>query len=237
MADDKIYTRACDLLGIEHPIVQTGMAGLYTSPELVAAVSDAGALGVLGCLNRSAEQVVADIRRIRELTSRPFGVNFVLHLRDDAAFEAALAEGVPVFSFFRGDPQEAVMRAHAVGAVTMHQITTPQEAARAVDVGVDVLVAQGHEAGGHNGPIPLAELLPQVLALAGERPVLAAGGLVDGRNLAWTLAAGAALGRRATTGRPFDPGAGRYRRLPPILYWRSPFCARLPGRRSAATPA
>jgi enoyl-[acyl-carrier protein] reductase II len=187
-----IDTRICDLFGIEHPIVQTGMAGMYTSPELVAAVSNAGALGVLGCLNRSAEQAVADIRRIRKLTNRPFGVNFVLHLRDDAAFAAALAERVPVFSFFRGDPEEAVARAHAAGAVTMHQITTPAEAARAVEVGVDVLVAQGHEAGGHNGPIPLAELLPQVLALAGKRPVLAAGGLVDGRDLARALAQGAA---------------------------------------------
>jgi NAD(P)H-dependent flavin oxidoreductase YrpB (nitropropane dioxygenase family) len=210
-----IHTRVCDVLGIEHPIVQTGMAGGYTNPELVAAVSNAGGLGVLGCLGRTADQAVADIRRIRALTERPFGVNFVLHVRDDTTFAACLAERVPVFSFFRGDdPAEAVARAHAVGAMTMHQITTPAEAARACEVGVDVLVAQGHEAGGHNGPIPLAILLPEVIALAGERPVLAAGGLVDGRDLAHVLRLGAAgilMGTRflATAEAPVSDGYKR----------------------------
>jgi len=186
-----IHTSACDVLGIDHPIVQTGMAQAYTNAELVAAVSAAGGLGVLGCLWRPADEAVAEIRRIRSLTDRPFGVNFVLHLCNEATFAACLAERVPVFSFFRGDPTEAVARAHAAGAVTIHQITTVEEAVHACAVGVDVLVAQGHEAGGHMGPIPLRTLLPEIVAVAGGRPVLAAGAMVDGRDLAAVLRLGA----------------------------------------------
>jgi NAD(P)H-dependent flavin oxidoreductase YrpB (nitropropane dioxygenase family) len=207
-----IHTRACDVLGIEHPIVQAGMSGRwFTSVELVAAVSAAGGLGVLGCYGRTADEVVEDIRSVRELTDRPFGVNFVLHVRDDEAFAAALAERPSVFCFFRGDPAEAVGRAHAAGAVVTHQVTTAAEARRACEVGVDVLVAQGHEAGGHNGPIPLAALLPEVVALAGDRPVLAAGGIVDGRDMAAALrigAAGVLMGTRflATPESPISAG-------------------------------
>lgn len=186
-----IGTTACDVLGIEHPVVQAGMARSFTNAGLVAAVSAAGGLGTLGCLGRPAEEAVAEIRRIRALTDRPFGVNFVLHLRDEETFAACLAERVPVYTFFRGDPTEAVARAHEAGAVTMYQATTVDEAERACAAGVDVLVAQGHEAGGHNGPVPLLSLLPAVVAVAAGRPVLAAGGIVDGRGLAAMLCLGA----------------------------------------------
>lgn len=194
-----MHTTACQVLGIEHPIVQAGMARYYTGAELVAAVSAAGGLGILGCLGRPADEAVAQIRRIRALTDRPFGVNFALHLRDEETFAACLAERVPVFSFFRGDPHEAIDRAHQAGAVTIHQVTTVEEAAQAVAAGADVLVAQGYEAGGHMGPLPLLTLLPAVVAVAAGRPVLAAGGLVDGRGLAAALclgAAGALMGTR-----------------------------------------
>jgi NAD(P)H-dependent flavin oxidoreductase YrpB (nitropropane dioxygenase family) len=168
------------------------MAGpWFTNAELVAAVSNAGGLGILGCLDRSANDAVTEIRRIRTLTDRPFGVNFVLHVRDDATFAACLAERVPIFSFFRGDPTEAVARAHEVGALTIHQVTTVAEAIDACNAGVDVLIAQGHEAGGHCGPQPLFSLLPEVVAVAGSRPVLAAGSIVDGRGLAAALCLGA----------------------------------------------
>src|SRR6478609_8865941 len=117
---DMIHTNACDVLGIVHPIVQAGMAGpWFTNAELVAAVSNAGGLGILGCLDRSADEDVAEIQRIRTLTDRPFGVNFVLHHRDDDTFAACLTERVPIFSFFRGDPAEAVARVHEVGALTI----------------------------------------------------------------------------------------------------------------------
>jgi nitronate monooxygenase/enoyl-[acyl-carrier protein] reductase II len=187
-----IHTPVCDVLDIVHPVVQAGMAERFTNAELVAAVSEAGGLGILGCLGRSANDALEQIRRIRTLTDRPFGVNFVLHVMDEDTFRACLAEHVAVFSFFRGDPAEAVERAHEVGAVTIHQITTVMEAERAWQVGVDVLVAQGCEAGGHMGPLPLLSLLPEVCATAGSRPVLAAGGIVDGHGLAGALCLGAA---------------------------------------------
>ncbi|MBK9125004.1 MAG: nitronate monooxygenase [Chloroflexi bacterium] len=187
-----IRTSACQVLGIDHPIVQSGMAGGYTSPELVAAVSNAGGLGVLGCLDRSPERARDDIDRIRSLTDRPFGVNFVLHLRNEETFRVCLDQKVPVFSFFRGDPETPVKQAHAAGAKVIHQITTVQEARQACDVGVDVLVAQGCEGGGHVGLLPLMSLLPEVVAAAGSRPVLAAGGIVDGRGLAAAMCLGAA---------------------------------------------
>src|SRR5919199_1429279 len=144
-----IHTSACEVLGVAYPIVQAGMARSNTSADLVAAVSAAGGLGVLGCLDRPPGEAVAEIRRIRALTDRPFGVNFVLHLLDADTFDACLAERVPVFSFFRGDPGDAVARAREVGARTIHQVTSVEEARHAGAVGVDVLVAQGREAGGH----------------------------------------------------------------------------------------
>lgn len=208
------HTPACDILGIEYPIAQAGMAREYTNAELVAAVSAAGGLGILGCLGRPADETVTAIRRIRSLTDRPFGVNFVLHRRNRETFEACLTERVPVFSFFRGDPEEAVSRAHAAGALTIHQVTTVAEAERAVAVGVDVLVAQGNEAGGHMGPLPLLAFLPAVAAVAGGCPVLAAGGIVDGRGLAAMLCLGASgvlMGTRflATLESPISPAYQR----------------------------
>jgi NAD(P)H-dependent flavin oxidoreductase YrpB (nitropropane dioxygenase family) len=107
-------------------------------------------------------------------------------------FRVCLANHVPVFSFFRGDPAEVVARAHDAGAVTIHQVTTVAEAERACAVGVDVLIAQGCEAGGHMGPLPLWSLLPEVVRVAESRPVLAAGGIVDGQGLAAALSFGAA---------------------------------------------
>lgn len=180
------------LLGVEHPVLQAGMARQYTSAELVAAVSGAGGLGILGCLGRPADECVTEIRRIRGLTDRPFGVNFVLHRLDQVAFEACLAERVPVFSFFRGgDASKVIAAVHAIGGVTIHQVTTALEADRAIADGVDVIVAQGREAGGHSGPIPLSALLGDVVRRAAGRPVVAAGGIVDGAGLAAALALGA----------------------------------------------
>src|ERR1700756_3350318 len=141
-----IRTDACTLLGITHPLVQAGMARYGTSAELGGAVSAAGGLGVLGCLSRPADEARGEIRRIRERTDRPFGVNHVLHLLDEETFAACLAEYVPVFCFYRGDPTEATARAHDVGALVVHQITTVEEARQAVAAGVDALIAQGAEA-------------------------------------------------------------------------------------------
>jgi NAD(P)H-dependent flavin oxidoreductase YrpB (nitropropane dioxygenase family) len=205
-----MYTPVCDVLQIEHPIVQAGMARIYTNAELVAAVSNAGGLGVLGCLWRPPDEALAEIRRIHSLTDRPFGVNFVPHRLHEETFELCLAERVPVFCFFRGQPNSVVERAHAVGAKVVYQVTTVAEAIEARDAGAHVLVAQGNEAGGHMGPLPLLTLLPEVVAVARGRPVLAAGGIVDGRGLAAALcigADGALMGTRflATYESPIQP--------------------------------
>jgi NAD(P)H-dependent flavin oxidoreductase YrpB (nitropropane dioxygenase family) len=181
----------CSLLGISYPIVQAGMARGYTSAALVGAVSAAGGLGVLGCLDRSAGETISEIERIRELTDRPFALNFVLHRLDEEAFAAALVQRVPVIMSFRGDPGRVVERIHAAGALSMHQVTTVAEAREALAAGVDVLVAQGVEAGGHMGPNSLWSLLPAIVDAAGPIPVLAAGGIVDGRGLAAALCLGA----------------------------------------------
>lgn len=197
-----IHTGVCDVLGITHPIVQAGMAREGTNAALVAAVSGAGGLGTLGCLDRPTGEAVAEIRRIRQLTDRPFSVNFVLHLRDDETFAACLAERVPIFTFFRGSPAqvaEAIARVHEGGALAIYQATTVEEAAHARAVGADVLIAQGSEAGGHLGYVPLAALLPAIVDVAGPCPVVAAGGIVDGRGLAAALclgAGGALMGTR-----------------------------------------
>ena len=209
--------RLCRRLGIEHPIVQAGMSQQYTNAALVAAVSAAGGLGVLGCLGRAADEAVAEIGRIRSLTDRPFGVNFVVHLLAEDSFATVLAERVPVYAFFRGDPAAVaavIARAKATGARVLYQATTVAEAEHALAAGADALIAQGAEAGGHMGPTPLHDLLPAIVAVAGETPVLAAGGIVDGADLAAALrlgAAGAWIGTRflATPEAPVPAGYKR----------------------------
>ena len=158
----------------------------------------------------SPEDTQDALLKIHEMTDRPFGVNFVLHETDQAVFDVCLDARVPVFSFFRGQPTEATAKAHSVGAVVLHQVTTISEVQEACAAGVDVLVAQGREAGGHMGPHPLWTLLPEVIRVAGNRPTLAAGGIVDGQGLAAALcfgAAGALVGTRflATPEAPVSP--------------------------------
>ena len=187
-----LHTPLCALLGIRHPICQAGMAN-YTSPALVAAVSAAGGLGVHGGLGRSAAEVTRLCRETRALLpAAPFGINHVIDRIDEAAFVASLAAGMPVISLSWGDPGPWTARAHAAGALVIAQITRLDEVPPALAAGVDALVAQGTEGGGHSGFLPLAELLPATVATAGGVPVLAAGGIVDGAGLVGALARGAA---------------------------------------------
>ena len=187
-----LRTPACDILTIRHPVIQAGMA-TYTSPELVAAVSRAGGLGVHGSLGRSPDDLRRLFRATRDLLDgEPFGVNLVINRTDDAILELCLAERVPVLALSWGDPGPWTARAHAAGAKVLHQVTTLAEVPLALAAGVDLLIAQGTEAGGHSGYAPLASLLPAVVAAAGATPVLAAGGIADGRGLAAALALGAA---------------------------------------------
>lgn len=187
-----LRTAACDILTIRHPVIQAGMAG-YTSPELVAAVSRAGGLGVHGSLSRSPDVLRRIIRDTHALLhGQPFGVNLVIRRTADPILDLCLEERVPVLVLSWGDPRTWTARAHAAGALVMYQVTTLAEVPLALEAGVDLIIAQGTEGGGHSGFIPLATLLPAVVDAAGTTPVLAAGGIADGRGLAAALALGAA---------------------------------------------
>jgi NAD(P)H-dependent flavin oxidoreductase YrpB (nitropropane dioxygenase family) len=208
-----IHTPVCDLLGIRHPIVLGGMAG-GTSVPLVAAVSNAGGLGTLGVARTPAAQIPKDIAAIREATPGPFGVNFLLFLADESAIDAALAASPPVFSiaWARADQELGALvgRAHEAGSRVMYMAGTVPEARRARAAGADVIVAQGTEGGGHVGWMATMAVLPMIVDAVGPTPVLAAGGIADGRGLAAALALGAQgalLGTRflATTESPLHP--------------------------------
>jgi NAD(P)H-dependent flavin oxidoreductase YrpB (nitropropane dioxygenase family) len=208
-----IHTPVCDLLGIRHPIALGGMAG-HTSVPLVAAVSNAGGLGTLGMALTLAEQIPKDIAAIRETTTCPFGVNFLLFRAREPAIDAALNARPPVFSAaWAGVDQDlrAIFgRAHEAGSLVMYQAGTVAEALRAKAAGADVIVAQGTEGGGHVGWMASMVLLPMIVDAVGSTPVMAAGGIADGRGLAAALALGAQgalLGTRflATKESPLHP--------------------------------
>lgn len=189
-----LRTRLTDLLGLDYPIVLGGMAS-GTNPELVAAVSAAGGLGVLGATGYSAEQVRAAAEAIRARTARPFAFNQLLFRVGNGttpdAVQAMIEQAGPVLSTAWGDPSPWVEPVHRAGKLIMHQCASAADARRAVDAGVDLLVAQGTEGGGHVGYVSTIALVPAVLDIAAGRPVLAAGGIADGRGLAAALAMGA----------------------------------------------
>jgi nitronate monooxygenase len=182
-----VRTPVCDLLGIEQPIVQAPIAEV---PRLAAAVSNAGALGMV-TLTWSAD-VGADVRKTAALTARPFGGNLVLtedrHRRLDQALEA----GLRIVSFLWGDPSDYIKRVHDAGGIVLHTVGSAEEARRAVASGVDVIVAQGWEAGGHVwGTVATLPLVPAVVDAVAPVPVIAAGGIGDARGVAAVLALGA----------------------------------------------
>jgi NAD(P)H-dependent flavin oxidoreductase YrpB (nitropropane dioxygenase family) len=185
-------TALSELLGIDVPIVQAPMGGA-SCPALAAAVSNAGGLGMLALSWHPPEAARAAIRETRALTDRPFGVNLVLAFPQEERFALCLEEGVRVISFFWGDPAPFVHRAHERGARVASTVASAEDARRALDAGVDVVVAQGWEAGGHvMGQVATLPLVRAVVAAAEGRPVLAAGGIADGAGLAAVLALGAA---------------------------------------------
>jgi NAD(P)H-dependent flavin oxidoreductase YrpB (nitropropane dioxygenase family) len=189
-----LRTRICTLLGIEHPIVLGGMGGA-TSPELVAAVSTAGGLGVLGATRQNPEELARDAAAIRAATTRPFGLNLLLFMERPGQYDALLAARPKVISTawaaLEQDLGGYVARAHAVGALAMHMIGTVAEAKAAARAGADIIVAQGTEGGGHIGLMGTMPLVPMVVSAVAPIPVLAAGGVADGRGLAAALALGA----------------------------------------------
>ncbi len=249
-----LRTPLCDLLGIEHPILLAGM-GRASTPELAAAVSNAGGLGVLGAASCGPNQLRAWIRRTRALTDRPFGVDTLLpasvrreskgnaggpsaeemlpqHRRlaadflsreglapvDQATFdrvldrdpadrdgpaplsraffeaqmEVVIEERVAVYAAGLGNPGPWMERLHANGTKVISVVGTTRHAVQVASSGVDVIVAQGHDGGGHNSPIGTMALIPQVVdAVAGRVPVVGAGGITDGRGVAAALMLGA----------------------------------------------
>jgi len=185
------------LVSCRYPLQQAGMGGSAT-PELAAAVSEAGALGMLGAGGIPADAVADLLNRAGALTSAPIGINFLMPFVDPASVEVA-AERVRVVEFFYGEPDAGLVeRAHRGGAVVSWQVGSRREAQAAVAVGVDLLVAQGVEAGGHvRGEVGLVALLDEVLEVA-DVPVLAAGGIASAEAVAGVLAAGAAGARVGT---------------------------------------
>jgi nitronate monooxygenase/enoyl-[acyl-carrier protein] reductase II len=188
-----LRTPFCELFGIDVPVLQAAIWPA-TSPELVAAVSEAGALGSIAGIFGTADDLRAQIERVRELTDRPFVVNHVVPALDEDALQATLDARPAGISFALGDPGSLVERAHAAGTKVIHQVHTVAQAVEASALGVDVVIAQGSEAGGQGmaGGVGAMALVPQVVDAVAPVPVLAAGGVADGRGLAAALALGAA---------------------------------------------
>ena len=190
-----IRTRICDVLGIEHPIALGGMPSAFNGPELVAAVSNAGAFGIIGTTHMKPDEIHACAESIRERTGAPFGFNSLMFFSDEAGFEASLETRPAVLSLSwprkDQDAAEWVRRAHDAGCKVTYMAGDVPEAVRGAEAGADIIVAQGTEGGGHVGWMGTAVLTPLIVDAVAPVPVMAAGGIADGRGFAAALALGA----------------------------------------------
>jgi len=185
-----LKTRLCEVLGIDVPIILAPM-GSATSAEFAAAVSNQGGLGGIGSLFRTTAAIKRDIDTVRELTNRHYAVNHIPVTLDAEAFAYTLAARPAVISFALADPGYLARQAHDAGARVMVQVTTVAQAAQAAERGADVVIAQGGEAGGYGGSVSTMALVPQVVDAVAPLPVVAAGGIFDGRGIAAALMLGA----------------------------------------------
>ena len=186
-------TRLTEILGIEHPVMLAGMGGVSYA-DIVVAVSEAGGFGCLGASTMSNERMVAEIAEVRKRTDKPFGVDLLTAMPGDlpSQVEQVIEGGASVFVAGLGVPAEAVDLCHRHGVLVVNMCGKVAHARRALDAGCDIVVAQGTEAGGHTGLVATMPLVPQIVDAVGDRiPVVAAGGLFDGRGLAASLALGA----------------------------------------------
>ena len=186
-----VTTALCRTLGIEHPIFSVGM-GPAAGVELVAAVSNAGACGVLGGSMLPPTYLREQIQGVRKRTAKPFGVNIILALLRGGEIDACLDERIPLLVFFWGDPAPYMKDAHRHGTKVCVQVGSVDEAVAAADAGVDAIIAQGVEAGGHvKSTTSLSTLLPSVVQAVAPVPVIAAGGIGNGRSIVAALGLGA----------------------------------------------
>jgi NAD(P)H-dependent flavin oxidoreductase YrpB (nitropropane dioxygenase family) len=193
-----LHTDFCDLVGARYPIVQTGM-GWVSGARLTAATSQAGAFGILAAATMTFDELAAAIDAVQSRTSAPFGVNLRADQADvQARVKLLVDRGVRLASFAGAPRRDLIDSLKTDGVLTMPTIGAPRHAEKMAEWGVDALIAQGHEGGGHTGPVPTSILLPTVTAMV-DIPVLGAGGFRDGRGLVAALAWGAsgiAMGTR-----------------------------------------
>jgi NAD(P)H-dependent flavin oxidoreductase YrpB (nitropropane dioxygenase family) len=216
MAEDShtLRTPLTDLFGIRYPIVQTGM-GWVATPQLAAATSAAGGLGILAAATMSLDELRRAVKEVRERTDAPFGVNMRADQSDASdRIDLLVREGVRVASFAMAPKQDLIKRLHDGGVLVMPSIGAKRHAEKVAAWGVDAVLVQGGEGGGHTGSVPTTLLLPQVVDTV-DVPVVAAGGFFDGRGLVAALAygaAGVAMGTRflLTADSPVPEAVKRY---------------------------
>src|SRR3990170_3742420 len=186
-------TALTEMLGIEYPIIQAGMGGVAMA-ELAAAVSNAGALGVVAGAMMAADEFREQLRECKRRTSKPFGADLLLAEglpNTEELMNVMVEEKVPIFVSGLGSPGPGAERMHENGMKIVALVGNVRHAARCAADGVDIIVAQGHEAGGHTGRVATLALVPQVVDAVKPIPVVAAGGICDGRGFVASMALGA----------------------------------------------